>query len=97
MKEKSRKNNKENFNKKQAENLLKITPLKSYSTNLFSNHTVKETGPTTMTNLQGASVLLQIFNMSNPKLNIHKDKSNQTKDIITKHHNNIEERNKKPQ
>ena len=47
--------------------------------------------------LQDASVLLQNFNMSNPKLNIHKDKSNQTKDIITKHHNNIEERNQKPQ
>ena len=35
--------------------------------------------------------------ISKPKLYTQKDKSIQTKDIITKHHNNIEERNHKPQ
>ena len=49
-----------------------------------------------MTNLQGASVLLQSFNMSNPKLNIHNDKSIQTKDIITTYYDIIEEGNHKP-
>ena len=51
---------------------------------------MKEIGPTAMINLQRAGVLLQNFNMSNPKLNIHKDKANQTKDIITTHHKSIE-------
>ena len=71
----------------QVENLIKINPLNLV---LQSNHTMKEIGPTAMINLQGASVLLQSFNMSNPKLNIHKDKSSQTKDIITIHCNSIE-------
>ena len=78
MKEASRKLNKDNS-------------FKFYSLSLFSHHIVKETCPTTITTLQSASVLLQKLNMSNPKLNKHKDKSNQTKDIITKYHNNFEE------
>ena len=56
---------------------------------------MKGIGPTAMINLQGVSVLLQSFNMSNPKIKIHKDKSSQTKDIITKHYNGIEEGNQK--
>ena len=48
MKEASRKLNKDNS-------------FKSQSPNIFSSHIVKETGPTTITNLQGASVLLQSF------------------------------------
>ena len=60
MKEASRKINKDNsFN--------------SNSLSVFSNHIVKETGPTAITNLQSANVVLQNFNMSNHKLNIHKD------------------------
>ena len=34
--------------------------------------------------------------MSNPKLNTHKDKSSQTKDIITTYYDSIEEGNQKP-
>ena len=34
--------------------------------------------------------------MSNPKLNIHKDKSNQTKDIIITYYDSIKEGNWKP-
>ena len=49
-----------------------------------------------MTNLQGASVLLQSFNMSNHKLNIQKDKLSQTNDIITTYYDSIEEGNQKP-
>ena len=37
------------------------------------------------------------IDISNPKISIQNDKSIETKDIITKHHNNIEERNQKPQ
>ena len=33
--------------------------------------------------------------MFDPKLNIHKGKSNQTKDIITTHYNNIDQGNRK--
>ena len=49
---------------KQVENLIKEASrklnknnFKSYSTSLFSNHIVKGTGLTTITNLQSASVL----------------------------------------
>ena len=54
MKEASRKLNKDNFNKKQVENLIKTTSLNLI---LQSNHIVKETGSTAMINLQGVGVL----------------------------------------
>ena len=84
-------------NQEASRELNKDNSFKSYSLSLFSHHTVKETGPTTITNIQSASVLLQNFNLSKTKFNVQRDKSNQTKDIITTHHNNIEERNQKPQ
>ena len=67
MKEASRKINKDNFNMKKVEKLSrkasrklnKDNSFKSYSTNLFNNHTMRGTNPTTMINLQGASILPQ--------------------------------------
>ena len=49
-----------------------------------------------MINLQGVGVLFQNFNMFNPKLNIHKDKSNQTTNIIITNYDSIKEGNQKP-
>ena len=76
MKAASRKLNKDNFNRKQVENLIKKT-LKSYSTNLFGNHTVRGTSPTTMINLQGASILPQ--KLTHLTLNSMYKEINQTK------------------
>ena len=67
MKEASRKLNKDNS-------------FKFYSTNIFSNHTVKEIGPTTMTNLQGASVLP--WKLTHITLNSMYKEINQTKPAI---------------
>ena len=64
MKEASRKLNKHNF---------KIT-------NLFGNHTVRGTSPTTMINLQGASILPQ--KLKNITLNSIYKEINQTKPVI---------------